>query len=547
MSDALNHRERLLRTLRNQPVDRLPDYEFGAWTQTNQRWSQEGLDLAACKGLCRTFYYSDRFLGTDDDEYGPTLNLKVGMLPTFDEQVLEDRGQSEIIQDADGAIAEQLKAQFGASIPRYIRYAIQNRADWEKIRAERLDPAHPERIPVEIETLARRLRQDDYPVIVRLGSLYGWIRNWVGVENLSLMLYDDRPLVEEMMEHLTQLTLQVLEKVAGYGLVIDRCDWWEDMCYNAGPLLSPRLFQELMVPRYQRITTFLRREFQTEFNQVDCDGNIHALVSRWLESGINMMWPLEVAATDVYAIYNKFGAQVKLRGGYDKRALAAGPAAIDAEFERLRPLIEKKALIVHPDHLVPPDVSFENYLYYRRRKLEMIGKPWREPGIRPREGAIQTWRLLGPFDNANNQGFHTALLPESGHPGPFFGKAEQPLTWKPYYGQLASGYVDLKALVSPEPWVVAYAACEIYSPVERASLLEVGSDDGIQIWINGERICKRDVYRLAVPMQDILPVQLKQGWNSVFCKIGQARGEWGFHFRLTDETGQSWKDIEVKI
>ncbi len=547
MAGELNHRERLLRTLQNKPVDRLPDFEFGAWSQTNERWSQEGLDLESCKGLSRPFYCLDRFFGTDDDDYGPALNLNVGLLPSFDEVVLEVRGRSEIIQDRDGAVSEQLKSEFGASIPRYIRYAIRNRADWDRLCAERLDPQHPERIPTHLVTLARRLKFADYPVIVRLGSLYGWIRNWVGLENLSLMLYDDRPLVDEMMEHLTRLALSVLEKVAGFGIVIDRADWWEDMCYNAGPLLSPGIFREMMVPRYQRITTFLQDEFHTYFNQLDCDGNIHALAPLWLEGGINMLWPLEVAATSSEDLFSQFGPRLKLRGGFDKRALAAGPAAIDAEFKRLSPLIEQKVLIPHTDHLVPPDVSFKNYLYYRRRKLEILGKPWREPGVQPRSGAIQTWLLLGPFDNAYNHGFHAVLAPENGGGGSFQGKNNLQLSWQPYTGKKASGYVDLKQEVSPEPWSVAYARCEIYSPMEREGLLELGSDDGIQVWINRALICKRDVYRLAVPMQDILPVRLKQGWNTILCKIGQAKGEWGFHFRLTDETGQPWNDIEVKI
>lgn len=37
MTIALTHRERSLRTLRHEPVDRVPDYEFGAWTQTIDR------------------------------------------------------------------------------------------------------------------------------------------------------------------------------------------------------------------------------------------------------------------------------------------------------------------------------------------------------------------------------------------------------------------------------------------------------------------------------------------------------------------------------
>ena len=63
-----------------------------------------------------------------------------------------------------------------------------------------------------------------------------------------------------------------------------------------------------------------------------------------------------------------------MRGCVDKRALIAGKQEIDREMERLRPLFEGGGLIPHTDHLVPPDVSWENYCYYRERKCALIGK-----------------------------------------------------------------------------------------------------------------------------------------------------------------------------
>ena len=549
MNLLLTHRERLLRTLRYQSVDRPPDYEFGAWVQTIDRWSGEGMDVRACNGLGRKTYYVEQYFNTDDAEYGPTLNVNVGLLPMFEEIVLEERGDSQIIQDRDGAICEQLRPELGASIPRYLRYAIQTRADWEKMRDERLNPDHPERLPRYLDALARRLRDADYPVVVRMGSLYGWIRNWMGVENLSLALYDDPSWVEAMMEQLTRLALGVLEKLAGRWFVIDRADWWEDMCYRSGSLLSTRMFARLMVPRYKRITDFLRRELGCEFNQLDCDGNIHQLVPLWLEGGINVMFPIEVAHTDVFRIADQFGQRVALRGAFDKRALIEGPAAIDAELERLRPLLARGGFIPHTDHLVPPDVPWEHYLYYRRRKCELIGKPWRAPDVQPRTGHVMTWRLLGPFDNTGNAGFHAAYPPEpiAGVSDPTVGKGGRELRWRTYRNQAASGYVDLVEALGHEPWCMAYAACEVYSPDERDGWLELGSDDGLAVWLNGEELLRRDVYRPAAPGQDLVPVRLRQGRNDLLLKISQAEGDWGFHCRLADDRGRAWSDVEVKV
>lgn len=320
---ALTYRERVLRTLRFQKPDRIPDWEFGAWSQTIDRWKQEGMDSQGNDA----FGTLERYFHTDDALYGgPSPWIHCGLLPAFEWKVLEDRPNTRIIQDGDGAISEQIKV--GASIPRYIKFALQTRAGWEKLRDERLDPNTPGRLPADLTELAEKATHADYPTGIWCGSLYGWIRNWMGVEGVSIALYDDPAWVNEMMEHLTQLTLTLLGRLPRT-FTIDIGGWWEDMCFNKGPLISPRLFEKLMVPRYKRITDFLRGNFGCQFNCLDCDGNIHELVGPWLRGGINVMFPIEVA---------------------------------------------------HTDHLVPPDVSFDSYVHYRRTKCEILGKEWIEPG-----------------------------------------------------------------------------------------------------------------------------------------------------------------------
>ena len=56
--------------------------------------------------------------------------------------------------------------------------------------------------------------------------------------------------------------------------------------------------------------------------------------------------------------------------GVDKRAMAAGPEAIDAELVRLTPLLKEGGFIPWCDHFVPPDVSLSDYQYYVRRMKE---------------------------------------------------------------------------------------------------------------------------------------------------------------------------------
>ena len=60
-------------------------------------------------------------------------------------------------------------------------------------------------------------------------------------------------------------------------------------------------------------------------------------------------------------------------GGVDKMQLAAGPDAIRAYLETLVPLVERGGYIPFCDHRCPPDVSYENYLYYLNLKEAMFG------------------------------------------------------------------------------------------------------------------------------------------------------------------------------
>ena len=61
-----------------------------------------------------------------------------------------------------------------------------------------------------------------------------------------------------------------------------------------------------------------------------------------------------------------------MMGGIDKRALAAGPKAIDEEIKRVRPAVKKGRYIPEIDHLIPDNVSWRNYSYYAEQMKKMI-------------------------------------------------------------------------------------------------------------------------------------------------------------------------------
>ncbi len=355
-------RERFNKVMHWQKPDRLPNWEFGYWDETILKWHEQGLPQHI-----KTFEDVENYLGLEGVEILPWLPAKNGLFPRFEQKILEQKDEYNLIQSDEGIICEVPRT--GETIPKYLKYGIETRENWEQYKTERLDFTREDRIG-DVKKAAEDAHAAGMPIRFDAGSLYGWLRNWMGVENLSIAIMTERGWVEEMMEHFTEMTLYLIEKTLP-GLRVDMAWWWEDMCFNKGPLISPKLFHELMVPRYKRITEALKK-YGVDINILDCDGCIYELVPGWLEAGINCMFPLEAAHTDPLKLREQYGTNILLIGGVNKLELIKGKDAIDRELERIQQLIESGGYIPTVDHRVPSDVSFENYMYYLQKKKEIL-------------------------------------------------------------------------------------------------------------------------------------------------------------------------------
>jgi uroporphyrinogen decarboxylase len=137
------------------------------------------------------------------------------------------------------------------------------------------------------------------------------------------------------------------------------------MCYKNGPLISPAMFAKFMLPFYQRLTGFFR-DHNIRIVFVDTDGNCWKLIPCFLEGGVTGLYPFEAnAGMDVAAVRKAF-PRLQMIGGIDKLEVIKGPSAIDAELDRkVAPILSQGGFIPTIDHLVPPDVSWANFSYFR--------------------------------------------------------------------------------------------------------------------------------------------------------------------------------------
>jgi uroporphyrinogen decarboxylase len=355
----MTSRERYRAVTHYQPLDRLFRHEMGPYAETLKRWQNEGLP--------RDDSYQ-RIAGYDRFETAP---VNVGLAYGFDYETLKTAGEYEIYRDGDGVIKKKLRDAPPPGMPQYLEFPLKDRETWKSIFLPRLNPDSPNRISMHWDSLKKQYEVRDFPLGIGAGSIFGWIRNWMGVENIAVMLYDDPALVKEMMDTVGDLVVEVLKKVV-FEVQFDFAVMWEDMAYKTASLISPKHVRELMMPNYRKITDLLHKA-GIDVIMLDSDGNVEELIPLWLEVGINYIYPMEVAAgMDVVQLRRKFGRDLIIGGGMDKRVLAFGDRkAIDAMIDSKRDLILAGGYVPGCDHALPPDISWANFLYYREHLAQI--------------------------------------------------------------------------------------------------------------------------------------------------------------------------------
>jgi len=353
----MNQRELFLEIMRYGRFDRTPVVHWTGWPETLERWYAEGLPRDAD---------IHDFLGTTPHWTGVSAN--VGLFPAFEEQTIEDCGDSRIYRDASGVICQAWKHQ--SNIPHYIDFTLKTPDDWEKHYQWRLQP-DPQRVPADLDAQVARAEASGLPISFWTGSLMGWIRDWMGVENLAYFMYDHRDVFGEIVMTIADLVCwaadQVLPKIK-----VDMAFGWEDICGRSGPFVSPDIFRECVAPGYRKIRAKME-EYGVTLYGIDSDGDVTALVGPWLEAGVNVQFPIEVGVwkADGMSFRKRYGNELRIIGNFDKMTLEKSHAAVEAELTRLLPLMKAGGYMMMPDHLITPGVSLDDYRWFldRWRKI----------------------------------------------------------------------------------------------------------------------------------------------------------------------------------
>lgn len=353
----------LRQTLQFDRPEMICQFEWGYWRETLHRWRSEGMPPGEPWDAAGITFY-DR------------VPVHTRIFPAFETAILSQTSDTQIVRGADGVISE-VPRNGATRLPRYIRHPVENVRDFELIK-ERLDPHDPRRFPADWLQQVRKTHQRNH-VLVMGGteiSFFGWARDLVGVENLLLAFYDQPELIHAINRHQLYFIKELYSKILRDGVQFDFIFCWEDMSYKNGPLISPALVREFMLPYYRELVGFFR-EINGRRHKflLDSDGDVLQLIPLFREVGIDGILPFEVAAgMDIVKIAGQFPDLI-IAGGIDKREIAKGPAAIDRELEAKLPAIFRRGgYLPSMDHHVPPEVGYADFRYYIARVQELYAK-----------------------------------------------------------------------------------------------------------------------------------------------------------------------------
>lgn len=296
------------------------------------------------------------------------------LYPAFEQKLVRRLDDEYVINlDSDGVfVRDRTGAQ---SIAEEIDHSVTDRESWDRNyvprlqwTGDRLDMGTLNKMIIANSTRERH-------TCVYCGSLFGKLRNYWGIVGVSYLQVDDTLLFDKCINDIGDICYTITKKTLETGIQLDFAHFWEDICYNNGPLIHPNVFREKIGPHYRRITDECLK-YGIDIVSVDCDGYVDDLVPVWLDNGVNTMFPIEHGTWgySFETMRKKFGKELRGVGNANKNVFSKDKKSVDCEIDRLRRLVDLGGFIPCPDHRIAPDAKWDLVKYYCEKMKEAFWK-----------------------------------------------------------------------------------------------------------------------------------------------------------------------------
>lgn len=316
----MNSRERFLKVMRYEPVDRVPYFEEGIRDEVIEVWKKQGMP-------------ENREIST----------------------LFETDRREEIFPDLEPR-------------PELNQWPVtrQELADFKRC----LNPSDPARLPENWNNRIHEYKNREHVVMLRVHRgffLSMGVSDWSRFLEVIFKLKKDPGFVHEALAIQAQFCASLADKILN-DIDVDAAIFSEPIGGNDHPLMSPSMYEEFVLNSYAPLMKVLNHH-GVDIIIFRTFGNSRILIPKILKFGFNCLWACEVnvKAMDYRNLRKEFGNDLKLIGGIDLDALRKDKESIRKEIEnKVPPLLKQGGYIPLADGRVREDVPFENYVYYRQ-------------------------------------------------------------------------------------------------------------------------------------------------------------------------------------
>jgi hypothetical protein len=326
---TMTERQRFTATLRGDDADRFPFFDLEPYDDTVARWRREGLPK-------RTSVAEHFHLETHH-----SVGLVLRSKPFYGEA-------SDLLTDTQAF-------------------------------DRRYDPGDADRYASSFESRTEGLHRDGRVVYVDASG--GGILQMLGVgdwdslvEACTALIRRPRD-VEALMERTTDFYCQCLERVLSK-VSVDYASLYEPIASNAGPVVSPAMFERFAMPGYRRVLGLLDRHGVTLKVFCTTGGDLGSLMPPLVDTGINVLWISNIMSPSMeYSrLRQEFGPDIGLIGGIDATALTESDDAVRRVVgETAPPLLAGGRYIPCLNDRPRENIPFARYALFRELLAELAG------------------------------------------------------------------------------------------------------------------------------------------------------------------------------
>jgi uroporphyrinogen decarboxylase len=218
-----------------------------------------------------------------------------------------------------------------------------------------------------------RLLPPEMKLVVQLGYIFMGAWHLMGFENFCLKLSDDPQLVQDVIDWLGSSQLAVLEILLHWRDCVGAIWVPDDLAYNTGPMVSPKVLRKYIYPWYVRL---VERCHQVDMPVgLHSDGDLRSLLPDLVACGFDCIHPFEPPVNDIVAVKREWGNRISVAGNIDLRTTLCGgtPADVEAEvFDKARELAPGGGWLVGSSNSIPDFVPVENYRALLDASLSLV-------------------------------------------------------------------------------------------------------------------------------------------------------------------------------